>query len=309
MKRFENEEMYEILQYLQESLKDENTIFFEVFNPNNVENLYSGEEIIYQNKIYKYHSLKVFCDLAEILFCKLNITNINHEFLVLELRKLNKEDSFHANKELKTEKYGEDSIFFRINKNEEPAFLTYYLNALKNIKISEKKRVLNLGINKADEFDIIRKMITKEEFEKIQFYGIDYSLSAISYSKNRFKDFNNLNFFCHDINKLNELNFPKMDCLISIGTLQSSSLNFKTLFMDIFQNYLEDEASIILGFPNCRWIDGEMIYGAKAANYSYSEQSVMFNDVIFCKKYLQQKKYRVTITGKNYIFLTATSIK
>lgn len=79
--------------------------------------------------------------------------------------------------------------------------------------------------------------------------------------------------------------------------------------MSLVQNYLEDKGSVILGFPNCRWIDGEMIYGAKAPNYVYSELSILFNDVIFCKKYLQQKKYRVTITGKDYIFLTATSIK
>ena len=106
-----------------------------------------------------------------------------------------------------------------------------------------------------------------------------------------------------------ELNLKKADLLISIGTLQSSGLNFKLLFMDLIQNYLEDKGSVILGFPNCRWIDGESIYGAKAANYSYSEQSVLYKDVYFCKKYLQQKKYRVTLTGKNYLFLTATSIK
>ena len=66
---------------------------------------------------------------------------------------------------------------------------------------------------------------------------------------------------------------------------------------------------MILGFPNCRWIDGEMIYGAKAKNYAFPEMSLLYKDVHFCKKYLQQKKFRVTVTGKNYIFLTATSIR
>jgi hypothetical protein len=78
--------------------------------------------------------------------------------------------------------------------------------------------------------------------------------------------------------------------------------------MNIVQNYLKKDGSMILGFPNCRWIDGEMIYGAQPPNYNFSEMSILYNDVIFCKKYLQQKKYRVTITGKEYIFLTATSI-
>ena len=182
------------------------------------------------------------------------------------------------------------------------------MNALKNVKIEEKTNILNLGINKADEFEIIKEMVNEDIFKQMNFVGVDYSLSAIDFAKKRFP-YENFNFFNHDINKLNELNLKKSDLIISIGTLQSSSLNFKLLFMDLIQNYLEDKGSIILGFPNCRWINGEMIYGAKAANYSYSEQSVLYKDVYFCKKYLQQKKYRVTLTGKNYLFLTATSIK
>ncbi|MBP6714629.1 MAG: methyltransferase domain-containing protein, partial [Aliarcobacter sp.] len=205
-------------------------------------------------------------------------------------------------------KYGENSTFFRINKNEEPSFLYAYSNALKNVKIEEKRNILNLGINKADEFDVIKKLVDEETLNQMNLVGIDYSKSAIEYSKTKFSE-DNFVFYNHDINKLDELNLKKADLLISIGTLQSSSLNFKLLFMDLIQNYLEDKGSIILGFPNCRWINGEMIYGAKAANYSYSEQSVLYKDVYFCKKYLQQKKYRVTLTGKNYLFLTATSIK
>jgi hypothetical protein len=96
--------------------------------------------------------------------------------------------------------------------------------------------------------------------------------------------------------------------LISIGTLQSSTINFKPFFMNLVQNYLTDNASIILAFPNSRWIDTQLIYGAKAPNYAMSEMSIVCNDIIFCKKYLQQKKYRVTITGKDYLFVCATKI-
>jgi hypothetical protein len=78
--------------------------------------------------------------------------------------------------------------------------------------------------------------------------------------------------------------------------------------MDVVQNRLKRDGAMILGFPNCRWIDGEMIYGAMMKNYSFSEMSNLYKDVNFAKKYLQQKKFRVTITGKDYIFVTATSI-
>ena len=309
MKKFTQETMFEIISYLEKELKQKDETLFEVLNPNINGEIYAGEKYILNNIEFIYRSYKSWCDLAELLFCKMLVISINQNTVTLKFQKLNKFDSFHNEiNDEKNEKYGENSTFFRINKNEEPAFLYAYMNALKNVKIEKKRYVLNLGINKADEFELIRSLIDENIFSKINFVGVDYSKSAIEFAKERFPE-ENLIFYNHDINKLNELNLKKADLIISIGTLQSSGLNFKLLFMDLIQNYLEDKGSIILGFPNCRWIDGETIYGAKAANYSYSEQSVLYKDVYFCKKYLQQKKYRVTLTGKNYLFLTATSIK
>ena len=60
--------------------------------------------------------------------------------------------------------------------------------------------------------------------------------------------------------------------------------------MKLVQEYLRKDAAIILGFPNSRWMGGEMVYGAKVPNYTMSEMGHLFSDVIFCKKYLQQKK-------------------
>ena len=230
---------------------------------------------------------------------------VSDEFVLLRFLKLDKKDSFHKSKLLQDEKYGVESEFIRINKNDESSFLTTYLKALKSVDISSKKRVLNLGINKADEFEVIKKITNSSN---IEFVGVDFCESAINIAKTRFES-SNFTFYKEDINKIDSLNLGKFDLIISVGTLQSTTLDFKPFFMSLVQNYLEDKGSIILGFPNCRWIDGEMIYGAMAPNYAYSELSILFNDVIFCKKYLQQKKYRVTITGKDYIFLTATSIK
>jgi cyclopropane fatty-acyl-phospholipid synthase-like methyltransferase len=128
------------------------------------------------------------------------------------------------------------------------------------------------------------------------------------YAKEQIRD-ENIEFLCADINDLESISLPRFDLLISIGTLQSSNINFNERFMYIFQNHLEKNGSIVLGFPNCRWIDGEMIYGAKAPNYSFNEMSLVLKDIHFCKKYLQQKKYRVVITGKDYLFLSARKIE
>jgi hypothetical protein len=250
--------------------------------------------------------IKAWSDLASLLFTKITSINTSSNELKLTLEKLNKTNSFHKEQNIE-EKYGKDSPFNSIDKMNQPAFLHYYLQALKNVKIDTRTNILNLGVNSGDEFEIIKKI--SGTFKEQNFIGIDYCSSAIELADDKFSDHQNVKFLVGDINNLDEIINQKYDLIITIGTLQSASLNFKTTFMDIIQNYLEKDGALIMGFPNCRWYDGQMIYGASAPNYNFSEMSILYNDVIFCKKYLQQKKFRVTLTGKEYIFLTATSIR
>ena len=311
MKHFTIEPMHQIIDILQSELKNCNThdiITFEVIDPDSGLSTYAGSIITYNDYTYIYRGYKAWTDLAQLLFCRMLTPKKSSKHTVeLRFQRLDLEDSFHKTDiNNRSEKYGVDSPFFSINKNEEPAFVHTYLKALSAVKISEKKSVLNLGINSGDEFELIKQ--TTENFSNIEFTGIDYSASAIAYATKRFND-TNITMIQHDINHLQELNLERFELIVSIGTLQSPGIDFKPLFMSLVQNYLSSDGAIILGFPNSRWIDGEMIYGAKAPNYSYSEMSLVVKDIYFCKKYLQQHRFRVTLTGKDYIFLTATRIK
>ena len=305
---FTHHTMQEILPLLQESLKTDSSVSFEVLNPDLGE-VYSGNLITIEDKIYMYRGYKAWTDLAELLMCRMLTPKENsYPLVTLCFKKLETQSSFHLDTlSPKEEKYGTESHFFKINKMEEPAFLYYYNQALTNVKIEKRTRILNLGINRGDEFEVIKNRLNTNKYQNMEFVGIDHSETAIAYAETLFPE-DNVRFFTEDINHLNTLNLGKFDLLISIGTLQSPSINFKPFLMSLVQNYLEKDGAIILGFPNSRWKGGEMIYGAKAPNYAMSEMSLLYNDVIFCKKYLQQKKYRVTLTGKQYIFLTATKI-
>lgn len=311
MKIFTTQSMLEIINYLQTDLKKINIkeIYeFEVLNPDIGASSYSGKIISIDKEDYIYRGYKAWVDLAQKFFCRMLTPKINsNNTVIIRFEKLDKGESFHKKEIEKEEKYGEESLFSEINKNEEPEVLFSYLEALKNVKLGKKKRVLNLGVNSGEEFEVIKSYC--ENFVDVEFVGIDYCESAINVANKKFENDQNVNFFSQDINKLDELNLEKFDLIISIGTLQSSNLEFNKIFMNIVQNYLKKDGSMILGFPNCRWIDGEIVYGAKAPNYAYSEMSILFKDAYFCKKYLQQKKFRVTLTGKYYIFLTATSIR
>lgn len=308
MKTFTDEPLSDILSWANESLKYSDTITLELLNPDTVRGKYAGEKVIIDNVSYIHRGYKALSDLGELLFCRLLTPKILSEHTVaLTYEKLDLGDSFHSSTE-KEEKYGASSSFASIHKNEEPAFLVPYLRALRSVKVGEKRRILNLGINTGDEFDLIRTILSQDEYMQLSLVGIDYSASAISVAEKRFDEGNAL-FYVHDINDLSSLDLGKFDLIITIGTLQSISSDFKILFMSLIQNYLAPTGAVILGFPNCRWMGGEMIYGAKAPNYPYSEMSILIKDVYYCKKYLQQKKFRVTLTGKDYLFLTATSLK
>jgi 2-polyprenyl-3-methyl-5-hydroxy-6-metoxy-1,4-benzoquinol methylase len=307
MKTFTSEPLIEILAWAQETLKDSDFVTFEVLNPDYALGSYAGESLRIGDVEYLYRSYKAWGDLAELLFCRMMTPKILSDHTVsMTFNKLHRDQSFH-HVDAQEEKYGTSSTFSRIHKNEEPAFLSAYARALNSVTIKKKKRVLNLGINTGDEFDLIRRMLDSSDYESIEFVGIDHSKSAIETARERFSEGNAL-FHVHDINDLASLDLGRFDCIITIGTLQSSTLEFKSLFASLVQEYLTPDGAMILGFPNCRWMDGEMIYGAKAPNYPYSEMSILIKDLYYCKKYLQQKKFRVTVTGRDYLFLTATKI-
>ena len=311
MDRLYKKSMIEIMQVLQTKvaeLQAKEVVTFKALNPDIAISIYSGNELRLENESVIYRSYKNWLDLSQQLHCKMLTPQIIDEnFVLIRYEKLNADSSFHKVITQKEEKYGESSIFSQIHKNEEAAFIYYYLQTLKNVNIEKRLRILNLGVNSGDEFEAIESVC--ENFDTLELVGIDYCKSAINAAKQKFKRSENVTFYQHDINELNSLELGKFDLIISIGTLQSSNLEFNKLLMSIVQNQLKKDGAMILGFPNCRWIDGEMVYGARVKNYPFSEMGLLYKDVIFSKKYLQQKKFRVTITGKDYIFLTATSIR
>jgi SAM-dependent methyltransferase len=307
MKTFTSEPLSDIFAWGIDLLKESNTITFEVLNPDVGQGRYAGEVITVDGADYLYRSYKAWSDLGELLFCRLLTPKCLSEHTVqITYEKLDLSDSFHHS-DAKEEKYGTASRFAAIHKNEEPAFLAPYLRALRSAHVGERLRILNLGINTGDEFELIRQILPSEEYAKLELVGIDHSESAIRLAKERFSE-ENVKFYVHDINDLASLELGRFDLIITIGTLQSSGIDFKLFFMKLVQEYLAADGAMILGFPNCRWMGGEMIYGAKAPNYPYSEMSILVKDIYYCKKYLQQKKFRVTLTGKDYLFLTATKI-
>jgi len=306
---FTQSSMPTVIKILKDRLRDDIEVSFEVLDPTLSSGLYAGESILLDERSYLHHSFKSWTDLAELLDCRITTpVKYNKHTVLIKYIKLRK-DSFHKSSNIDiTEKYGIDSIFSRINKLEEPIFIWSYQKALESVKINSRKSILNLGINRGDEFIAIKDTISDIEFKRTRFTGIDHSHSAIKNAQ-EILPYPNMVFLTHDINQLDSLNLEKHELIISIGTLQSPDINTKTLVMNLIQNYLSTDGAVILGFPNSRWIDGELVYGARPPNYPYPEMSLVIKDIYWIKKYLQQHKFRVTVTGREYLFLVGTKIR
>ena len=309
MKNFATTPLYVVEKSLQEqltSLQPHEIITFVATNPDLASSTYNGTRLQHNGKELIYRGYKTWIDLAHTLGCRM-LTPMMQDlyYVTIRFQKLSNE-SFHSEDADVEQKYGANSIFAQIHKNEESSFVHAYMQALEKVNINEKHHILNLGVNSADEFELLCELFPQTD--TIQMSGVDFCASAIQKAKERFYNHSNITFYQHDITQLETLGLPKADLIISIGTLQSSNFNYNEVLMDLVQNHLSKNGAMILAFPNCRWRDGEMIYGTKMRNYNYSEMSNLYKDVYFAKKYLQQKKFRVTITGKDYIFVTATAI-
>ncbi len=307
--RFTTQTMEEIIDTLQTACASKHDITFKVLDPDLFAGAYAGTTVEVEGVSYLYRSLRAWMDLAELLGCRMHLPK-RQEYPMVQMHfsPLERGESFHlSTPDDPKEKYGVTSTFFGIRKMEEPAFAYHYLHALDEVDITHRRTILNLGINRADEFEAIRNRVGKEVFAQMHLTGVDHSPSATLYAQGRFPR-EHCTFHAADINRLDDLGLDRFDLLISIGTLQSPGIDYKPLLMHLVQNYLSNDAALILGFPNSRWIDGEMLYGAKAAHYRFPEMGVVLEDILFAKRYLQQKKFRVRIIGKQYLFLVATKI-
>jgi hypothetical protein len=108
---------------------------------------------------------------------------------------------------------------------------------------------------------------------------------------------------------MDSLDLDVYDLVIAIDTLQSTGLNGRNLILTLRKKLLKPNGSFILGFPNTRYLDGTIHYGARMRNYTEPELSLLVRDLFFYRRYLQQQGFIVKITGKYTVFLTAVKTK
>lgn len=279
------------------------TIELQALDPDGAPGHYAGERL--DGRIHRPY--RVWLDLAERLGLRM-LTPATSEPSLVTIRYAVLDPrarlDYAARGTEETERYGAESDFARIDKSEDPGFLLDFADALERCGLMERAspamRILDLGVNTGDELALIRTLLPDLPATLV---GIDHSASAIAVAKQRFANDPRIELHCADVN--DPMTVGKFDLVVTISTLQSAGLDDRDLIRRIVQNHLAPGGSVIIGVPNCRYVDGEVEYGARMRNFKQPELGLVVKDIAFYRKYFQQHHMQVFVTGKHYLFVTA----
>lgn len=290
---FSDQPLQLILEQMRSALEREGRVRIRVPNPDLGRGLYPGE----QTEAGLYRPYSVWLDVADRLECHFLTPSSSGAQVELTFVK------FQARARPPTpEKYDPDSEFGRVNKLEDPYFLEDLQEALKRVHLSKGARVLSVGVNTGNELSLLEKVYPDLALEVV---GLDLNPRALEVARERFPRFTFLE------RNLNELPFPelgKFDLIMSISVLQSSGIDKDKVFRTLIREHLSSSGGLIIGLPNCRYIDGQPSYGARMRNFRKPDLSLLLADLALYRRHLQKHGFRVYVTGKYEVLLTAVRV-
>lgn len=302
--RFESEPLLDVIEHL-ESRLDAGAleIVIEVSDPDLGRGRFAGETVEVDGRARIHRPFRVWVDLAERLNARLLTPRpLEGGFVRLTFEPLRLPTEETSVSEGPTsEKYGQDSAFARIHKLEEPGFVLDVAQALSWMPPCDHPRILELGTNRGDAWALLRRVHPSWE-DQATFVGIDHSASALELAKRRFPE---ARFIRAELAELPALDLGEpFDLVLAVGTFQSPGVDDRALLRHVVQQRLTASGMVLLGIPNCRYLDGEISHGARMKNYSEPELSLVIKDIAYYRRYLQQHQRRVRVTGKHYLWVT-----
>jgi SAM-dependent methyltransferase len=281
MTEFRGEPLIAIVRWIERAPE----IVFRVLDPDRGRGCYAGELV----DGYVHRPWRVWLDLAERMGLRmLTPRPVDSSLVELRFERLGARWQPRGDG---SERYGVGSGFERIKKLEDPGFVLDLEEALGRVGLPAGARVLDLGCNTGD----VLAMMPADA----RLVGVDHSASAIAAARTRVP---HATLVEADVTALPPLG--RFDLVVSIGLLQSGALDDRALVRHVVQELLAPAGAVIFGWPNCRYVDGEVEYGARMKNFTQPELGLVIKDIAFYRKYLQQHHRQVFVTGKNYLLVT-----
>lgn len=283
--------------------RGESTAWLRVPDPNRAAGLYAGEPEVGGAAGIAPRSWLVWAELASRLRCRLQVgASAGEPSIELGFTKLDESKAWLCNAAIGKEKYAPDGAFGRIHKSEDPSFVLDLRDALGRVGLSRGARVLELGVNTAEVLELA--ITCCPQLRDASFVGVDHEPKALEVAAQRLVRFE-ASFIEADLAGLAELPLGQFDLVMSFSTLQSRGVDDRAVLRHIVQERLRPGGAVILGLPNCTYVDGEVLYGAKMKNFRQPDLSVVVKEIAFYRKYLHQHRFRVFVTGKHELLVTA----
>lgn len=303
---FRDEPLRAIVDHVQSRLAaGAELVRFEVLDPDHGRGRHAGERVHIDGVGWVHRPFRVWVDLAARLGMRLRTPRLAAPPRIsLELERLDVRADWHAEDVADpTEKYGAASSFARISKLEDPDFLLDLADALARIGLRADARVLELGVNRGDVLALLTELVPGLA-ARGTLVGVDHSASALAAARARLPG-ENVRLVEADLAELGALELGRFDLVLAIDTLQSSGLDDRELLRQLVQRCLAPRGAVLLGLPNCRYLDGEVVHGARMKNFRQPELGLLVKDLAFYRKYMQQHGRAVYITGKHELLVTA----
>ncbi len=205
------------------------------------------------------------------------------------------------------ERYGEGSAFSRVHKAEDPSFVLDLSDALDRTGLGDRPRILDLGVGDGAEIALLHAL--RPAWRDAEVVGVDHSPSALAVARARLAD-RPVRLVEADVADLPTLEPDpgRFDLVVSVATMHSPGVDDRALLRHLVQSRTTERGALIFGFPNCRYRDGELLHGARMRNFGQPELSLLVKDVAFYRRYLQQHRRKVYVTGQHYVFVTAVPL-
>lgn len=257
-------------------------IRFEVLDPDRGAGRYAGELVEIDGDFYIHRPYRVWLDLAERLGLRMKTPRVIANHVELRFDRLDRDARWQGR------------YIALPSKLEDPGVLLDLQAALARVALRPGARVLDLGCNTGELFAVLPADAT--------LVGVDHSAEALGVARQRCPA---AQFVQADVAALPPLG--RFDLVLSVGLLQSGALDDRALVRHVVQELLAPGGAVIFGWPNCRYIAGEVEYGARMKNFTEPELGLVIKDIAFYRKYLQQHHRQVFVTGKNYLLVTGVS--
>lgn len=276
------------------------------FNPDLADGSWPGALIHHDGCTFRHHPYRTWLDLAELLDLRmLTPMTLEEPLVLLRFQVLDRHNTPHNfRRDDPREKYGVQSPFYGIQKLEEPYFLHDMRLALEMIAPKKGDHLLELGCHRGDLYPLLDQLFP-DRADSYQVTGIDHASDVLEAARTRFPH-PRFRFLERDLAQSDALDHVQCNHLISVGTLQSPGLDGKGIFDKILAKHMSaGRAGVVLGWPNVRYLDGELRYGSVLKNQEERDLSLLIKDLAFYRTRLQKKGFRVVIRGKYYLILSA----